>query len=100
MTATIASYVMETHDQHANFVATQDDPSHHLPARQDCNPYRELRQLRANGARWQVPGGPAPPGPRLVGRQWAGRTTYWRRHRSANVTGPRGPGRWSTLMPV
>src|ERR1039458_1342809 len=30
----------------------------------------------------------------------AGTTTYCRRHRSWKVTGPRGPGTWSTLMPV
>ena len=30
----------------------------------------------------------------------AGTTTYWRRQRSVKTTGPRGPGTWSTLMPV
>ena len=32
--------------------------------------------------------------------RYAGVTTYWRRWRSRKVTGPRGPGTWSTLMPV
>src|SRR6266480_4726598 len=35
----------------------------------------------------------------VAGLLW-GVTTYWRRHRSSNVTGPRGPGTWSTLIPV
>ena len=33
-------------------------------------------------------------------RHAVGVTTYWRRYRSRNVTGPRGPGTWSTLIPV
>src|SRR5262249_25995847 len=42
-------------------------------------------------------------GPELAGglpSALAGVTTYWRRHRSSKVTGPRGPGTWSTLIPV
>jgi energy-coupling factor transporter ATP-binding protein EcfA2 len=37
---------------------------------------------------------------RYARRAYPGVTTYWRRWRSRKVTGPRGPGRWSTLMPV
>ena len=53
-----------------------------------------------------TPAGPTLSAPHSGGRrpisagQSGGSTTNWRSDRSGYVTGPRGPGVWSTLIPV